>query len=210
MDHQRHEEHADKRTDCQGNECRSILPVPGGLSFRFPGFSSPIRPMREKVPKIFLTGQYSYRRPSVFFAGLAALTCGVVALVSLVISALHATWNWQAFATVAFVGGIGGVMAYVGGMLLYFWITRMVNVLEISSAGIRYGKNFVAWDQVQRLGGANTGKGVQLFFHKRSRGPMSSDRHLMITPELTTKQYEQLIQRLRTALADQYPEVQFG
>jgi hypothetical protein len=113
--------------------------------------------------QIFFTRSYTYRKPTVLIAGLLALAFGGFALRYLARAVPHTVWSLKAFGAAVFVGGIGGMLALCGLLLLRRWWRRTSLRLEISAAGIRYGNLFHSWDMIHWLSGHPDRKGIGFF-----------------------------------------------
>jgi hypothetical protein len=160
---------------------------------------------------IFFAGRYTYRRTSVLTGGLVALAFGFFVLVSLVMGILsRPAWSLKVLGTVSFMGGIGGLLAVAGLVLLKRWTDRTCLGLEISSAGILYGAVFHSWDAIRWVAGHSDRECVELFYQTRDRGLAGFDRHLPVDHNPTLQEYEELMESLRAAFQAKYPGVVFG
>ena len=164
----------------------------------------------EAQSQIFFAGRYSYRKPSVLIAGLLATAFGGFALRYLLLAVPHTVWSLKAYGTAAFVGGIGGMLAVCGLILLRRWFARTSLALEISAAGIRYGKTFHSWDMIRWLSGHSDRKGVRLFYQARGRGLAGFDRPLPVDRNPTAEEYDDLLHALSSAISKKHPDVVFG
>jgi hypothetical protein len=159
--------------------------------------------------RIFFTGRYSYRQRGAVFAGLIGCAFGGAALLNLYLGIRRETeWSIKAFGAAVFVGGIGGMLALAGITLLWQWITRRSLTLEISSAGIKYGKTFHPWNEIHWVSGHLEQERVRLFYQKR--GLAGFDRHIPVDQNPIVEEYKQLMAKLRDALSQKYPDLDFG
>ena len=161
-------------------------------------------------PRIFFAGRYSYRKPGTLIGGAVAITFGSYALRYLLLTIPHTTWSLKAYAAATFVGGIGGMLALCGVILLRRWFAGTTLILEISNAGIRYGKTFHSWNEIHWLTAHTDRGGVQLFYQTRGRGLAGFDRPLPVDSNLTQEEFHDLLQALTTALSKDHPDVAFG
>jgi hypothetical protein len=165
--------------------------------------------------QIFFAGRFTYRRPRVLFAGLLFLAFGVYALRYLVLGLTHSTSSLKLLGTAVFVGGIGGILAFGGLYLLKRWFTRMCITLEISTAGITYGRVSHSWDAIRwvagrRVRGYSSRKRVELFYQTRDRGLKGLDRPMPVDQNPTLQEYAELIESLSNAIQEKHPEVVLG
>jgi hypothetical protein len=160
--------------------------------------------------QIFFAGRYCYRKPAVLIGGLVAAVFGGYALRYLLRAVPHTVWSLKAYGAAAFVGGIGGMLAVCGLILLWRWLTGTNLTLEISATGIRYGKTFQSWDKIRWLSGHSDGKCVRLFYQARGRGFAGFDHPLSVDPNPTAEEYDDLMHTLGCALSQKHPDVIFG
>jgi hypothetical protein len=161
-------------------------------------------------PCIFFAGRYSYRKPGAFVAGVLAALGGGYVLRYLVLSIPHTTWSIKAYGAAAFVGGIGGLLFVCGLIVLRRWFAQTSLTLEISAAGVRYGETFHSWSEIHWISGHTDRKGVQLFYQTRQRGLAGCDRPLPVDSNPTVEEFHSLLETLRGALSEKYPNVEFG
>lgn len=161
-------------------------------------------------PRIFFAGRYSYRKSGALVAGVVASLFGLYALRYLVLSIPHTTWSFKAYGAAAFVAGIGSLLLVCGLFVLRRWFTRTSLTLEISTAGVRYGKTFHSWSEIHWISGHKDRRGVQLFYQTRQRGLAGCDRPLPVDDNPTTEEFHSLLETLRGALSEEYPNVEFG
>lgn len=161
-------------------------------------------------PRIFFAGRYSYRKPGALVAGVVASLFGGYALRYLVLSIPHTTWSIKAYGAAAFVGGIGSLLLVCGLVVLRRWFTQTSLILEISSAGVRYGQTFHPWSEIHWIGGHRDRSDVRLFYQTRQRGLAGCDRPLPVDCNPTVEEFASLLEMLRGALSEEYPNVEFG
>jgi len=160
-------------------------------------------------PRIFFTGRFTYRKPQALFGASVGLLFGGAMLLYLIFSLRYLTLSWNPVLPVLFILGIGGLLIGTGVLLLKNWCTRTSMALEISEAGIKYGKNLDQWDSIQRLGASPAGARVHLFYQLRGQRFSSHDHMLIIDESPTVQQYDNLIESLRDALHEKHPHVVF-
>ncbi len=160
--------------------------------------------------QVFFAGTYTYRKPQILLGGCLFLAFGIIPLRYLVLGIGHTAWSLKALGAAIFIGGIGLVLALGGLFLLKRWLTRTSISLEISAAGIRYGKVFHSWDAIRWVSGRSERRGVQLFYQTQGRGLAGYDRPLPIDQNPTIEEYGGLMQSLSKAIQEKYPDVGFG
>jgi hypothetical protein len=160
--------------------------------------------------RIFFAGRYSYRKPGALIVGAVAIAFGGYALRYLFLAIPHTTWSLKAYGAAAFVGGIGGMLALCGVVVLRRWFAGTTLMLEISTAGVRYGKTFHSWNEIRWLSGHTDRTGVRLFYQTRGRGLAGFDRPLPVDTNPTLKEFHDLLQALTNALSKDHPDVAIG
>ena len=140
--------------------------------------------------QIFFAGRYTYRKPSALIGGLLFLAFGGFGLWHLFLAIPHTTWSLKTYAAAAFVGGISGMLAAGGLFLLARWFARTTLSLEISAAGIRYGKAFHSWDKIHGFAGRRDRKKVQLF---TKPGIAASKAWIALSPSTTIPRPKNMI-----------------
>ena len=161
-------------------------------------------------PRIFFAGRYSYRKPGALVAGVVAVLFGGYALRYLVLSIPHTTWSIKAYGAAAFIAGIGSLLLLCGLIVLGRWFTQTSLTLEISAAGVRYGETFHSWSEIHWISGHTDRKGVCLFYQTQQRGLAGCDRPLPVDSNPTVEQFHSLLETLKSALSEEYPNVEFG
>jgi len=162
------------------------------------------------VPLDTLRGTYNYRRLHVLIGAGVALAFGGFALRYVVSGLYHTAWSLGDLCSALFVVSIGAVLVVCCLVLLRRWFCRSSMVLEISDAGIRYGKTFQPWTAIRWVCGKSKRGGIQLFYQTNERGMAGCDRPLPIGQGLTPSDYDGLMRSLDESVRVQYPHVTFG
>lgn len=165
---------------------------------------------RDGQHRIFFSGRYSYRKPSVLFASVVASLFGGFALRDLFMSIPHSTWSISTCAAVAFIGGIGSLLLVCGLFLLRQWFVQKDRLLEISTTGITYGETSHSWREIHWISGHRVQGGVHLFYQTRQRGLAGCDRPIPLDRNPTVEEYYNLLETLSSQLSEEHPHVEFG
>ena len=165
-------------------------------------------------PHVFFSGQYTYRNFGTAFAGLFFVVMGWGMPGFMVVNAVQefqrSPMSWGRLAEIAFifafVGSIGGFLGFAGVWLLKRWWIGKAEV-EITSEGIREGKKFRSWDEIEWVGGSADDSGERIYLTYGWRGKGNASGLLQLDTNPTVKEYEQMMESLRRAISASHPEV---
>ena len=151
------------------------------------------------------TATYHYRRLPVLIIGIA-----VVAVCSFFLIRLFPQWVavWRDPRKLLgglFPIGILSLFAFIGAMLIRYYLTDFRLELRIDSQGVHYARRFYPWTEIGSLSGRWSHRKLQLLLHRRGR--IALDRHLQTDIGLTEDEYSRLMERLDEDIGAKYPHL---
>lgn len=161
--------------------------------------------------KIYLEGNYEYRRWPVFFGGLVACALGIVPF-TLSLPSLFQRKTWvdpMLVPGLLFMFGIPLLLIWAGAWLLYAWRSRHIRHLEISDRGIQYGSVIHSWNEVKWIFARYEGRlGLTLVYQKTGFSP---DRPVIINDRVITEgEVEELFEKLSAEIQPDHPHLSIG
>jgi hypothetical protein len=104
--------------------------------------------------------------------------------------------------------GVLSLLAFVGIMLIRWYVTDHSLCLHIDTDGVNYAGRHYSWTDVGALSGRLHGSRVQLLLHRR--GKIALDRHLQTDNGLSEAEFETLMKNLEDDLSPLYPHLKLG
>jgi len=161
----------------------------------------------------YLIKKYEYRRWQTLLAGIIASLFGGIPLFYFGMPSLINTDYWTNFKLylipgAIFVFGIPALLLFAGFWLAYSWLTKRVNTLEISDAGIKFGSKFQAWNQIKLFSWHYFQKGKPTLFYQRKG--FSFDHNLMVTDSLTEEEIDALFDTIERDILPNHKNLKIG
>ena len=163
--------------------------------------------------KIYLSGEYVYRRWQTLLGGIMGLIFGAIPLWCIISGRLDGSTECSSrpsIPTVLFVGGISVMLLLAGFWLVQLWLSKRVIRLEISDNGVRYGTTYRPWDKIKRFAWSfdEIGDGPPTLYYKKKGFPF--DYYLPLTSPLSREKADALLAELKKDIAPLHKDLRIG
>ncbi|MDI1313751.1 hypothetical protein [Prosthecobacter sp.] len=158
--------------------------------------------------EVYHTATYHYRRLSTLIVGMVCVAFSSFFLILLVPQWVAAWRDPSKLVVGLFPIGISSLFAFLGTMLIRYYLTDFRLELRIDSQGVQYGRRFYPWTEIGSLSGRWNHGRLQLLLHRR--GLIALDRYLLTDIALTEYEYDRLMERLNDYIGALYPHFRIG
>ncbi len=158
--------------------------------------------------EVYHTATYHYRRLPVLIMGMAFFAFSSFFLIRL-FPQWVAVWTEPKKLLVGVIPiSFLSLFAFIGAMLIRYYLTDFRLELRIDSQGVHYGRRFYPWTEIGSLSGRWYHGRLMLLLHRRGR--IALNRHLQTDIGLTEDEYSRLMERLDEDIGALYPHLRIG
>lgn len=163
--------------------------------------------------KVYMKKEYAYHRWQTLVGGTIASAFGAIPLFCFMIPGAFTT-DWHAQFTARMIPilllgfGVPTLLLVAGLWVLHAWLTRRINVLEVTEAGVKYGSKFRRWEEIKWFSWHQMKSGGPTLFYQRKG--FSVDHHLMVTDPLSEHEIYELFDALQRDVCPVHKNLNVG
>jgi len=162
--------------------------------------------IQDQAPSPIYSAEFTYRRPVILILAILLIVGGTALGVWSVMANLEGHIHPRQRPGM-FVSMFCFLMAFIGLFGLGRFVSGKRVGLEIDLRGIRHGRRFYAWEEIQSLHGRVEMTPIRLVL--RTKGWLPVDVYLPTDDGLTDAEYEALMCELQKEVAPRFPHLSF-